>query len=191
LIAGLVFGIPWLLSLISSVSGGPPNIGPVSYDIPTAREAYPPAVMLIRQQDPGAQLASATGAWTPVIDRALLYNGRTGWTFAFYLPSTGQMALVIVDRVTGPRIADVQAWETAPTLQDDQTWQIDSGGAGMQTFVQACGGTLDAQPDSQVQAILTTTGENQWLLWQYQLLAADGTISCQVAIDASSGQIRE
>ena len=31
---------------------------------PTAREAYVPAVELIRQRDPGARLSSAAAAWT-------------------------------------------------------------------------------------------------------------------------------
>ncbi len=191
-IAGLVWVITQIvLPMLSASPGGPAVVETVSYDIPTAREAYVPAVTLIREQDPGAQLASATGAWTPVVDRALLKNGRTGWTFAFYLPATGQMALVIVDRVTGPRIAHREDWASPPDLLDDQTWQIDSGGAGMNAFVDTCGGTLDAQPDGQVQATLTMAAENRWLLWQYQLLAPDGTVSCQVSVDASSGQVRQ
>jgi hypothetical protein len=112
-IGGLVLAITQVLPLLTSSPSSPASVETVSYDIPTAREAYAPAVTLIRQKDPGAQLASATGAWTSVIDRALLKNGRTGWTFAFYLPATQQMALVIVDRVTGPRIASTEAWATA------------------------------------------------------------------------------
>lgn len=189
-IAGFVFVVPQVLSLLTPSPGAPAGVEEISYDIPTAREAYVPAVTLIRRQDPGAQLASATGAWTPVISRAMLENGRTGWTFAFYLPASGQMALVIVDRVTGPRIAGSEAWPTAPELRDDQTWLIDSGGAGMSAFIQTCGGMLDAQPDGRVQATLTTAAENAWLLWQVQLLAPDGAIMCQVSVDASSGQIR-
>jgi hypothetical protein len=189
-IAGIVFVIPQISSLLAASPSSPVGAEPISYDVPTAREAYVPAVTMIRKQDPGAKLASATGTWTPTIDRALLNNGRTGWTFAFYLPATNQMAMVIVDRVTGPRIANTEGWATAPELLDDQTWQIDSGGAGMNAFIQTCSGTLDAQPASQVQATLTTAAENGWLLWQYQLLAPDGAISCQVSVDASSGQVR-
>jgi hypothetical protein len=189
-IVGLVWAVTQILPLLTSSPSGPTSVEGVSFDIPTAREAYVPAVTLIREKDPGAQLASATGVWTPVIDRAALNNGRTGWTFAFYLPATSQMALVIVDRVTEPRIANSQTWANPPQLMDDQNWQIDSGGAGMNAFVQTCSGMLDAQPDSQVQATLTTAAENRWLLWQYQILAPDGTASCQVSVDASSGQVR-
>lgn len=191
-IAGIVFVIPQISSMLAASPGSVGGVGneTISYDIPTAREAYVPAVTLIRQQDPGAQLASATGAWMPVIDRALLRNGRTGWTFAFYLPGSNQMALVIVDRVTGPRLASSEPWASPPELLDDQAWQIDSGGAGMEAFMQMCGSMLDAQPDSWVQITLSTAAENSWLLWQYQLMASDGSVACQVSVDASSGQVR-
>src|SRR5574341_1905569 len=53
-------------------AGAPPDLA-----VPTAREAYPPAVELIRQEDAGAELASAAGAWTPVIAPGNLENGRT------------------------------------------------------------------------------------------------------------------
>src|SRR5262245_27204143 len=63
-------------------------------DVPTAREAYPAAVKLIRDEDPGAVLASAVGGWTPVIKLDNLYSGRTAWTFHFYLPDTNSFVWV-------------------------------------------------------------------------------------------------
>ncbi|MBN1427918.1 MAG: hypothetical protein JXB07_05995 [Anaerolineae bacterium] len=187
IIGAIVLG-PRISSLFSSSSGEVTVTEMVPYDIPSARESYVPAVTLIRQQDPGALLASATGAWTPVIDRSQLESGRTGWTFAFYLPSTRQMARVVVDRVEKPRLVSVEAWETPPDLLDDQSWQIDSGGVGMDAFLQKCGGTLDAQPDDQVRVTLTTSAERQRLLWQYQLLSPTGAVVCEAFVDASSGQ---
>ncbi|MBN1312155.1 MAG: hypothetical protein JXB30_12115 [Anaerolineae bacterium] len=191
LIIGIVVALPRLSSLLSGSSGEAASGETVSYDIPTAREAYVPAVTLIRSQDAGAQLASATGAWTPVINRAQLGSGRTGWTFAFYLPSTEQMALVVVDRTDKPLVVSKEPWGTPPGLHDDQNWQIDSGGnSGMEAFLQTCGGTLEAEPDSRVHATLTTSTESQWLLWQYQLLSPGGVVLCEVSLDASSGQVR-
>ena len=76
-----------------------------SYDVLTAREAYIPAVTLIRDSDPGAQLATGTGVWTPNIDNVYLEAGRTGWTFHFYLPTSAEMATVIVNRGGDARVA--------------------------------------------------------------------------------------
>jgi hypothetical protein len=187
----VIIGLVFVLPQISSLSASAPSAEPVSYDIPTAREAYISAVGLIRQQDPGAELASATGAWTPVIDKALLDNGRTGWTFAFYLPATNQMALVVVDRVASPRIASVEPWGSPPALLDDQNWQIDSGTSGMKAFVHTCEGVLDTQAGSQARATLSMAEENEILLWQYEVLSSDGIALCRVSVDASSGQIRQ
>jgi hypothetical protein len=101
------------------------------------------------------------------------------------------MALVVVDRVEKPRVTKLESWSTAPDLLDDQNWQIDSGGKGVEAFLRTCGGTLDAQPDSQVHATLSTSAEQQWLSWHYQLLSSTGTVLCEVDIDGSSGQVRQ
>jgi hypothetical protein len=164
--------------------------GAVASDIPTAREAYVPAVTLIRQQDAGAVLVTAAGAWTPVINRAEMEAGRTGWTFYFYLPSTGEMAAVVANRIgADPRILEVQSWLTPPDVMDDQRWEIDSGW-GMSKFLPECQSVLNSQSDSEVQAYLSMAAGNRQMLWQYQVLAPDQNVLCSVNVDASTGQIK-
>lgn len=161
----------------------------ISYGIPTAREAYPSAIEVARQQDTGARLVSAAGAWTPVIDRAYLSAGRTGWTFHFYLPSAGQMLSVVVDRAGSARATELLGWETPPELLDDQGWAIDSS-IGITDFLGECQGVLNNQPDGWVEARLSLAGSNARLVWQFQVLDPQNTILCEVALDATTGQRR-
>ncbi len=160
----------------------------VSYDIPTSREAYVPAVGAVREVDLSAELASAAGAWTPVINRAQLSTGRTGWTFHFYLPTTNEMARVVVDRGGGARVVEVVPWETPPALLEDQGWQVDSSIAAA-TFLQTCQSTLNSQPDSRVEARLSMAAANKRLVWQIQVIATPtGQALCEVKLDATTGQ---
>jgi hypothetical protein len=160
-----------------------------SYDVPTAREAYLPAVEAIRTRDPGAQLASGVGAWTPTIDPVYLNAGRTGWTFHFYLPSSQQMATVIVDRGGQARIPEVLAWETPPDLLDDRDWQIDSSQAAT-LFLQTCRAALDSQPDLQAQMRLSASADLGRLMWQARVVTGENQPVCEVNIDAETGQVR-
>jgi hypothetical protein len=168
----------------------PAPVGSVSFDIPTAREAYPAAVAMARAEDVGAQLASAAGAWTPNIDMAELAAGRTGWTFYFYLPATKQMLAVVADRATGARIASRQPWASQPDLLDEQGWLKDSP-IGMADFLQKCQGDLNAQSDRQVIARLSTATENRTLVWAYQVLSPDQQVVCQAQFDARTGLVRQ
>lgn len=157
---------------------------------PTAREAYPTAVELIREEDAGAQLASAAGAWTPVIDRTNLQDGRTGWTFHFYLPATHRMAWVTVSRDLRARISHVEAWETPPGLLDDQGWQIDSPQA-LQMALGTCSPVLDAYENASVEARLTLAAASRALIWEIRVVIPDNPAGgCSAYIDATTGQPR-
>ncbi len=158
--------------------------------IPTAREAYPPAVEVIRQTDPAAELASGVGAWTPIVNAVQLESGRTGWTFHFYLPTSHQMATVIVDRTNGARVAEVKPWETPPTLLSDQGWQVDSPQA-VGRLLEACRTTFESQADSQVQARLSTAADHRTLVWHLRVFSpADPLAVCEVNLDATTGLLR-
>lgn len=160
-----------------------------SFDVPTAREAYLPAVDLIRQSDPGAQLASGAGAWTPGVDPVYLQSGRTGWTFSFYLPASQEMAEVVVNRGGSAAIVEVQDWETPPMLLDDQGWQIDSPQAlGM--FLSVCQEEVNAAPDITVQTRLSASAQFNNLIWQMVATNDAGERVCVVSVDASTGQYR-
>jgi hypothetical protein len=159
----------------------------VSPDIPTAREAYIPAVTAIREKDGGAVLMAAMGAWTPVVNRAELGAGRTGWTFYFYLPSSAQMAAVVVNRGGGARISEVKAWGTVPDALDELNWQIDSG-ASINKFTEKCLGSLNS--DASVLATFSTARENNSLMWIYQAVNWDGAVLCEAKVDAQSGAAR-
>src|SRR5688500_10191041 len=120
------------------------------FDVPTAREGYPKAVELARAQDPGAQLTSAAGAWTPTIFRDNLDAGRTSWTYYFYLPSTNSMLWVTVVRGIVASITKTEPWDTPPQLVDHQSWQIDSAQA-ITTGMAECSEMLTSYPDSSVE----------------------------------------
>lgn len=187
LIAGIA-ALSFLFSQSRAANAPAPPPQP-AFDVQTAREAYLPAVDLIRQEDLGALLADGVGAWTPVLDPTYLGAGRTGWTFHFYLPATGQMATIIVDRGGRARITELLAWETAPALLDDQNWQVDSGQA-VSLFLGNCQAALDQNPDLHVQARLSTAASNGRLLWEISAVTGDGQVVCQVNVDASTGQVR-
>ena len=190
LIIGLLIGIGLLL-FRGKGSGEQVAAGQsaVDFDILTAREAYVPAVEVIRQWDAGAQLASVAGAWTPVINQAQLEAGRTGWTFHFYLPDSGQMATVVVDRGGGARVTDTQPWETPPALLSDMNWGVDSPQA-ISVLLDACGAVLENEPQAEVQARLSLAADNRRLLWQLQVLSAENEALCAVNVDGTTGQVR-
>lgn len=163
----------------------PTVVATISYDIPTAREAYPSAVNLIRSQDVGALLVSVQGAWTPNINMTELLSGRTGWTYFFYLPASNQLASVIADTRTGARIASVKPWQTPPSVLDDRSWVADSS-IGMDLFLQKCQGEI--HDDRQVLVTMSTAKENGTLLWQRQVITPDRQVVCEADTDARTGQ---
>jgi hypothetical protein len=159
----------------------------VDFSIPTAREAYVPAVNLIRQEDARATLASGAGAWTPVINPDQLNAGRTGWTFHFYLPTFNQMATVVVDRGGVAHITELKPWETPPDLLQDQGWQVDSPQA-LSQMLASCQDTLNTQPDAQVEARLSTAASNRRLMWQVKVFSPENPLAmCEVRLDATTG----
>lgn len=189
----LVVGVIAIAIVLLLRSGSPPpaETPPApSYDIPTAREAYVPAVEVAREWDLGAELASGAGAWTPVIDPSRLASGRTGWSFHFYFPSRQEMATIIVDQAEDAWLADTQPWETPPKLREDQDWQIDSPEA-MRLLLEGCQATLDAYPNAEVHLRLSTAAENRRLLWLGQVVPPDDPeATCRVEVDAKTGQVR-
>lgn len=164
---------------------------PVDYEIPTAREAYVPAVEAIRAIDPQAVLMEGVGVWTPVITTTQLNAGRTGWTFYFYLPDTGEMAQVIVDRGKVARVAGRQPWDTPPDLISDQGWRIDSPEA-VRFLQENCQAAFDAAgTDAHVLAQLSAAAGNRTLMWNVRVdSAADTEIACPVTVDAIIGVLR-
>lgn len=188
----IVCGGAFILFQSTNQPAPPPTATPTADpSIPTAREAYPPAIDMIRDQDPGAELASAAGAWTPTIVLPDLVDGRTGWTFHFYLPAKNQMAWVTVGRDREVRLARVEDWETPPTLLDDEAWQVDSPQAIQIALGSACQATLDDAPDAEVQARLSLDVSNGALIWQIRVFpAADPNAACSARIDATSGTVR-
>jgi hypothetical protein len=183
-LAGVALGAVILLQ--------PPAAGPqetVSFEIPTAREGYPEAITLARQNDSGAVLASAVGAWRPTISTAALTSGRTGWTYYIYFPSTQLMAAVVVDRKGNARVASSQKWQTPPDALDENQWAIDSP-AGMATFLQKCQGDLNASADRQVEAVFSTDRSAGSLSWHIMVTGPDETPVCEILIDAVTGQVK-
>jgi hypothetical protein len=159
-------------------------------DIPTAREAYPDAVEAARARDAGAELASAAGAWSPIIKADNLNAGRTGWTYHFYLPSERKMLWIAADRGGGVRIVQEQDWETPPQLIDDQGWQIDSAEA-MALGMETCQSALDADPNATVEARLALAASARALIWHIRVIPTDPDgDTCTVRIDATTGTIR-
>ncbi len=180
-----IFVVTSVLRLPTAAPGSEADVA-----VPTAREAYPPAVEVIRAEDPGALLASGAGAWTPVINTANLSAGRTGWTFHFYLPASNRMAWVVVDRERTARITRIDEWETRPDLLDDQAWQVDSAQA-VQIALQTCQSALDAHPDAVVEARLSMAASNRALVWLVSVTPpASPELACQVSVDATTGRPR-
>ncbi len=164
-------------------------VGP-DFSVPTAREAYVPAVELIRQTDPGAQLASSAGAWTPAISAANLEAGRTGWTFSFFLPSTGEMATVVVDQGHAARLVGLRPWQTPPELLPDTQWRADSPQV-MALLLEQCAATAQAAPDVKVEMRLSTAAENRTMLWQARVESEEDPLAvCEVVVDGITGLVR-
>jgi hypothetical protein len=156
-------------------------------EAPTARQAYVPAVELIRETDPAAQLATAVGAWTPTVDRAALRTGRTGWTFYFYLPASQEMGQVVVNRDMEAHLIETQPWLPAPELLSDQRWRTDSPDAAA-PLLETCGDALAGTEGASVTIRLTTAAENRTLLWYGQVAAPGEDMPvCEVTVDALTG----
>lgn len=201
LLVGIAFGVTFIVGLTCGLAVVVPALRPSpsptqqaeavpDYSVPTAREAYVPAVELIRQTDPTAELASGAGTWTPVIDPTGLEAGRTGWTFFFFLPATGEMASVVVGQNGQARLSGISQWETPPSLMGDQQWRTDSPQV-MAYLLQACGGALGEMPGAQVEARLTTAAENRTLLWQARVYSPDDPLAvCEVTVDGITGLLR-
>jgi len=191
LLAGFVCAMV-VLPLLRPKPTPPPVVAAPQADFaePTAREAYVPAVELIRQTDPGATLSSGAGVWSAHLNTVQLDAGRTGWTFFFFLPDTGEMARVVVDRDGVARLADRQPWETPPDVLEDQRWMVDSPAAVVK-LLESCAEVVQGQPDASVRARLTMAAENRTILWQMSAQSeADPLTTCDVNVDAITGVIR-
>ncbi len=171
-----------------AVQSGSPQAVP-DFAIKTAREAYPAAVELIRAEDAGAQLASAIGVWTPGTPAINIESGRTGWTFYFYLPASGEMAEVVVDRDGAATLASREPWASAPGLLDDRRWQTDSSQA-MALTLERCADALRGVDDATFEARLTTALSSGQITWQVTATGGDGDTVCAATIDALTGLVR-
>lgn len=160
------------------------------FDVPTAREGYPEAVEVARAQDPGAQLTSAAGAWTPTIFRDNLDAGRTSWTYYFYLPGTNSMLWVTVVRGLVASVSNTETWDTPPALVDHQSWQVDSAQA-ITVGMEKCRDVLISYPDSTVEARLSLAASQRGILWYVTVTPASPEITpCRAVVDGTSGVAR-
>ncbi len=177
------------LGLTGGAAPPPPRLP--DFEVPTAREAYVPAVEAIRAVDPLAELAAGAGAWSPLIDTVQLEAGRTGWTFFFYLPNSGEMARVVVDRGKVAHVVSRQPWETPPTLLSDQGWLVDSPQA-ISRLLEVCRDTISsAGTDAHVEVWLSTAAENRTLLWQARVVPIGAPEdACEARVDALTGAPR-
>lgn len=183
------------LVTVSSLRPAPPQptaIPPVQqdYSVPTAREAFVPALELIRQTDPGAELASAVATWYPTIDRTQLAAGRSSWAFHFYLPASEQMATVTVGQGVSPVLRSLESWPSQPALLDASRWLADSPLAISNGLV-PCQEALASRPDAYVEARFSTTQDHVVLLWNVSVRApGEDAALCEARLDAVSGIVR-
>ncbi|NDJ51563.1 MAG: hypothetical protein GYB68_00590 [Chloroflexi bacterium] len=163
----------------------------VSFDILTAREAYPEALEIARQVEAGAQLVSAASAWTPVINLEQLRAGRSGWTFHFYLPSRAELATVVVDLGGEVSMVETQLWDSLPLLIEDDGWALDSSQV-MPRFFDQCGSLVETLPEPLVEARLSAAANLGRLHWRVTLIEVDNpsTVLCELNVDATTGQER-
>ncbi|NDJ54758.1 MAG: hypothetical protein GYB68_16945 [Chloroflexi bacterium] len=159
-----------------------------TFEVPTAREAYVPALEVAREFDISAELASGAGAWTAGATEDDLLSGRTGWTFHFYLPATQELVTIVVDRGLRTRVVDQEPWPTAPNLLDDRFWQIDSP-VITQRLSENCTDVLAQAADENVEIRLSTAATNGRLLWAGQVTQGETTL-CTINVDATTGQVR-
>lgn len=189
LMCALTLVVPRLLAAPESAprEAAERDATPPDAEAPTARQAYIPAVELIRETDPAAQLATAVGAWMPTVDRAALGAGRTGWTFYFYLPASGEMGQVVVSRDMEARLLDTRPWQPAPELLSDQRWRTDSPDAA-EPLLAACEDALDETEGASAHIRLTTAASARTLLWYGQVVApGEDEPVCEVTVDALTG----
>lgn len=160
------------------------------YALPTAREAYVPALELARETDPAAELMSAAALWTPQFDAAQLVMGRGGWTFFFYLPASAGMMTVTVGQEREAEVTGVEPWASPPQLFEDARWNADSPQiAG--PLVERCSTALEESVDAQAELRLSTAEANRSLLWYGRVQpAGGGEPLCEISVDAVTGVVR-
>jgi hypothetical protein len=160
---------------------------PQGFTVPTAREAYPPALERARERDPRAELASAVGVWTPGTPFSQVQSGRTGWTFHFFLPGERAMVSIVANTSQQAELTGERAWLSDPALLDDQFWQLDSSIVGNR-FAETCSEAWQANPDARVEFRLSTAATNGRLQWAATLTEGQNDL-CSVRVDATSGRV--
>lgn len=182
---GLTFIVP---SLGPETAAADAGAGPApDYSIPTAREAYVPALELARESDLRAELMSAAAVWSPPFNDSLLSAARSAWTYFFYLPSSETMMTVEVGPEGEAVVAAMEDWANPPTVLDDSRWRADSP-AAMAPLVEACASALEETPGAFVELRLSTAEVNRTVLWKGRVFTAgEAEPLCEVTVDAVTG----
>ncbi|RME32375.1 MAG: hypothetical protein D6793_11150 [Thermoflexia bacterium] len=121
-IAALVLAV-LLLWLSPGPSGGNPSAPAIPLPLePTAREAYRAAREAARAWQPDARPSSLSAHWQRTRGR---WPNQTVWMFHFYSPSSGRLAVFLVE-VGRPRmLREALSPYPLPTFAEEQ-WRVDS-----------------------------------------------------------------
>jgi hypothetical protein len=184
-----------IMVLTACISPAPVPVEPQAaaqpdFTIPTAREAYIPAIDLARQNDVRAELVSAAGAWTPLFLVEQIASGRTGWTFHFYLPGEQEMISIVVGKEGIAQITKRVPWVIPVLALDDQGWFIDSPEIA-ETLVENCGDLKDGATNLKVEARLSLAASEGRMIWLIRVTSLDEVeLFCELSMDATTGQLR-
>ncbi len=126
----VIFGTLLYKLKVPESSPPPPPPAFLLEDTARARAAFPIAEQEALRWQPDAQLSLVGIVWDDLGPGGILKRDR--WTFQFYSPSRGQMAVIRVSDGAAQRLRTALLPNRLPTLSLDQ-WQIDSSEA-LQTW---------------------------------------------------------
>lgn len=149
---------------------------------PTAREGYALAREVARSWQPDARPAALSVHWRQIRGR---WPTQNVWTAQFYSPTTGRMALIVVEGGRARLLQETVTPYPLPTFAEER-WRVDSpqalgiwwSGGGGDFLTRHTGAEVSLQlkpgPTESPVWTLTATAENQFQ--RVQIDGADGKV---------------
>lgn len=186
---GVMLGLAFIAALGLAVlilwpgpapSGGNPSGPPMPLPLgPTARQAYGAAQEAARAWQPDAQPSSLSAHWQRTRG---MWPTQTVWMIHFYSPSSGRLAVFLVEVGRTLMLREALSPYPLPTFVEDQ-WKVDSPQAMEIWWGSGGADFLARHPDAEVTLQLKPTGPTddrpEWVVTavagrQVQVVAISG-----------------